>query len=299
MKPVMHALHTLKPQLKTRIRTVLATLLAAAGLAAGTAVVAILGGWYDVAALGPHWQPVFSVIELAMRRSVRYHASGIAAPPRTGAMARRGLAVYRERCLVCHGAPGVAPDAAGLAMQPQPGPLVHMTQRWQANELYWIIQNGVKMSGMPAWRQHLSAGDMWALVAFIEQLPGLSPRDYAALAAATPPSSALPALEPPHFQLPYTHMPASAERGKLALAQYGCQSCHVIPGITGSQVDVGPRLDSLPGQRYIAGRLPNDAASLAHWLRHPQQVKPGSAMPDLGVSARDADDMAAYLLSQP
>jgi cytochrome c1 len=46
----------------------------------------------------------------------------------------------------------------------------------------------------------------------------------------------------------------------------------------------------------LAGRLPNGPENLERWLRGPQAVKPGSAMPDLGVTERDARDIAAYLL---
>ena len=52
------------------------------------------------------------------------------------------------------------------------------------------------------------------------------------------------------------------------------------------------------GQRtLIAGTLANTPANLARWLTDTQQVKPGTAMPQLGVTQRDAQDMAAYLAS--
>ena len=71
----------------------------------------------------------------------------------------------------------------------------------------------------------------------------------------------------------------------------------MIPGITGSTVHVGPPLDKLAQRRYLAGRLPNTEAHLQQWIRDPQAIKPLTAMPDLGVGADDARDMAAYLLS--
>jgi cytochrome c2 len=88
-----------------------------------------------------------------------------------------------------------------------------------------------------------------------------------------------------------------AGRGKVALGQYGCRACHMIPGVTGSKVYVGRPLEDLAKRRFIAGTLPNDQANLVRWIRDPQAIDPGTAMPKLGVSERDALDMSAYLLA--
>jgi cytochrome c1 len=88
------------------------------------------------------------------------------------------------------------------------------------------------------------------------------------------------------------------ERGKLALAQYACRACHVIPGVTGSDVYVGRPLEGLARRSFIAGNLPTSQANLVRWIRDPQAIDPRTAMPNLGVSERDARDISAYLLSQ-
>lgn len=88
------------------------------------------------------------------------------------------------------------------------------------------------------------------------------------------------------------------ERGKVALTQYACHSCHIVPNIPGSKVYVGRPLDDMAERRYIAGKLPNTQANLVRWLMDPQAIDPGNAMPNLGVSERDAVDISAYLLSQ-
>jgi cytochrome c2 len=87
------------------------------------------------------------------------------------------------------------------------------------------------------------------------------------------------------------------ERGKLALSQYACQACHIIPGVTGSRVYVGRPLDDLAKRRFIAGTLANDQANLMRWIRDPQSIQAHTAMPSMGVSEQDALDMSAYLLS--
>jgi cytochrome c len=86
-----------------------------------------------------------------------------------------------------------------------------------------------------------------------------------------------------------------ARRGIVALRQYGCATCHRIPGVTGADTPVGPPLAHMATRSFIAGLAANNAGNLVRWLRSPQMLHPGSAMPDLGVTERDARDMAAYL----
>ena len=86
-------------------------------------------------------------------------------------------------------------------------------------------------------------------------------------------------------------------RGKIALTQYACQSCHLIPGVPGSKVYVGRPLSEMGQRKVLAGAVPNDQAGLMRWIRDPQSIDPHTAMPNMGVSERDARDMSAYLLS--
>jgi cytochrome c len=86
-----------------------------------------------------------------------------------------------------------------------------------------------------------------------------------------------------------------AERGRAAIARYSCGACHQIAGVSGASGRVGPRLDHIGEQTIIAGRLPNIPDSLVHWIRDPQAIAPGNAMPTLGISDATARDIAAYL----
>ena len=87
------------------------------------------------------------------------------------------------------------------------------------------------------------------------------------------------------------------DRGARLISDYGCGSCHVVPGVKDADGLVGPPLTSFGRRSYIAGQLPNNADNLQRWIRDPQEVEPGTAMPDLGVSTVDARDIAAYLLT--
>lgn len=87
----------------------------------------------------------------------------------------------------------------------------------------------------------------------------------------------------------------AAQRGRVALHQHACHSCHVIPGVVGSDRQVGPPLAGFARRTLIAGRLPNTRDNLVAWIREPQRIDPASAMPSMSVSPADAQDMAAYL----
>ncbi len=87
----------------------------------------------------------------------------------------------------------------------------------------------------------------------------------------------------------------ASKRGRDHMQYYGCGSCHTIPGVPGAHATVGPPLDRMGVHTYIAGTLPNSPQHLASWIQHPQQVHPGTAMPELGVTSMDAHDIAQYL----
>ena len=68
-------------------------------------------------------------------------------------------------------------------------------------------------------------------------------------------------------------------------------------GIDGADGKIGPPLVDFADRRLIAGRLPNTLPNLLRWLEHPQQVAPGTVMPDLEIEEPQARDLAAYLYS--
>lgn len=101
--------------------------------------------------------------------------------------------------------------------------------------------------------------------------------------------------EPPQWSVAV----ADTQRGRVLIRSYGCGSCHVVPGVPNASGRVGPRLDSMRTQVYVAGMLPTSPQSLAVWIQDPQQINPKTAMPDLNVGEEDARDIAGYLLSLP
>ena len=88
---------------------------------------------------------------------------------------------------------------------------------------------------------------------------------------------------------------ASAERGREAIRRHGCVACHTIPGISGPQSNVGPPLEGIARRAYIGGVVPNLPSEMIRWLVDPPRVDPLTAMPAMGISSAEAQDIAAYL----
>jgi cytochrome c1 len=83
--------------------------------------------------------------------------------------------------------------------------------------------------------------------------------------------------------------------GKVVMLRQACGSCHQIPGFLWADGVAGPPLAGIARRAVIAGVLPNTSDNMVRWLRFPQAVAPGNAMPDMGLSEADARDVAAYL----
>ncbi|MEU4481202.1 c-type cytochrome [Micromonospora sp. NPDC023966] len=120
---------------------------------------------------------------------------------------------------------------------------------------------------------------LWMLATVLAALPVVAATGCASTSPPPPPESRV----------------GRPDRGAKLIAQYGCGSCHTIPGVDRAGGLVGPPLTRFGARSYIAGELPNNADNLRRWITDPQAVEPGTAMPNLGVSAIDAQDIAAYL----
>jgi cytochrome c len=83
--------------------------------------------------------------------------------------------------------------------------------------------------------------------------------------------------------------------GKSAIQQYGCGSCHTIPGIYGADGLVGPSLEKVAMRTYIGGVLANNGTNLIRWILDPPSIDNKTAMPNNHVTTNDAHNIAAYL----
>lgn len=160
----------------------LAGILATLGIAVMVWLVIAYTGIYNVAATDEHSDPMRWTLETTMKRSVAYRAvdADLADTATPGMMAEGGSA-YGEYCAHCHGGPGAEAAEWTKGMRPQPPALVEEAGEWTPGELHWIIENGIKMTGMPAFGPYHEPAEIRALAVFVSRLPGLSAEDYAGL----------------------------------------------------------------------------------------------------------------------
>jgi cytochrome c len=83
--------------------------------------------------------------------------------------------------------------------------------------------------------------------------------------------------------------------GVAAISRYGCGTCHIIPGISAAAGRAGPSLAGMGSRVYIAGMLRNTPPNMIRWLEDPQAINSKTVMPNLGVTPKDAADIAGYL----
>ena len=139
-------------------------------------------GAYNVAASDPHADAVRWTFDTTMRRSVAGRAGGAELPEEFSQdLIARGAEHYAKSCAHCHGTPGGEPAEWSRGMRPEPPHLTEAATKWSAQEIHWIVSNGIKMTGMPAFGEHHSPEETVAITAFVTQLPGLSADDYRTL----------------------------------------------------------------------------------------------------------------------
>ena len=182
------------------MRTILATTLVIVLVQVLGTAAAIYSGVFNVAATDAHWSLTQAVIDVARTRSIKARAAGIVPPVNLADHKRvvAGTSHFSEHCVSCHSAPGVQSGELAKGMYPQPPVLTDSAKQYSPGELFWIIQNGIKMSGMPSW-PGLSDDDLWNIIAFLQKLPALSEQDYGNLVkgAIAPGGYATPGGAPP------------------------------------------------------------------------------------------------------
>src|SRR5437016_332023 len=128
-------------------------------------------GAYNVAANVPDAGIVKWLLSTNMQRSVMSHAQPISAPAQlTDQQARDGLRIYKDTCIYCHGAPGKDPGDIGKGLNPEPPYLPDTVARWSSAQLFWIIKNGIKMTGMASYGAVHKDDEIWSLDAFVQRL---------------------------------------------------------------------------------------------------------------------------------
>ena len=168
------------------MRTIIGTIVVLVFLGVAGAAAFVYAGVFNVAATDQHSTFVYAILENARIRSIKAHAAGIAPPSDLDSQARvvDGTSHFAEHCSSCHSAPGVEASDMADGMYPKPPVLTDVTRRYTPGELFWILKNGIKMSGMPSWADH-GDDELWNTVAFMERLPEMSEQDYGKLVMAS------------------------------------------------------------------------------------------------------------------
>lgn len=146
----------------------------------------VYSGIYSVAATDPHWPLTYRILETMRIQSIKAHADGIKVPPELDNPDKLPMGVehFSAHCAVCHGGPGVPKGDIGKGLYPEPPDLAHTATHLSDAEMFWVIKNGIKMTGMPSWADH-SDEEIWATVAFLKKLPGMTSEEYGKLIMAT------------------------------------------------------------------------------------------------------------------
>ena len=141
----------------------------------------IKSGIYDVGAARPHTKLTEWMTHETMIHSVRRHAAAEVDPPAsfTRAEAAAGFCEYESHCVACHGASAIPRERWVSGQEPAPPYLLDAPRRFDRAELFWIVDHGIKMTGMPAWRGTMTEQEMWNTVAFLEGMPKMNAQDYA------------------------------------------------------------------------------------------------------------------------
>lgn len=153
-----------------------AVILAVLGLAGFLAVVS---GIVPIKASSGHWAITAWFLNFSMSRSVSTHSIGTKVPPLDEPkLVLKGAGHFETGCSPCHGNPELPHPRIAQHMTPHPPYLPPKISEWEPEELFYIVKHGVKFTGMPAFPSQQRDDEVWAMVAFLLELPELDAAGY-------------------------------------------------------------------------------------------------------------------------
>ncbi|MFK5894995.1 MAG: cytochrome c [Pseudomonadota bacterium] len=136
-------------------------------------------GLYNVAAKDKHFSITTRLLELVRTRSIIARTSEINVPDLTNVtQIENGAKNYAQMCTGCHLAPGMEVTELNQGLYPRPPVFSNKDYKNKPAVQFWVIQNGLKMTGMPSWSPPHSDEQIWAMVAFINKSKDISPVEY-------------------------------------------------------------------------------------------------------------------------
>lgn len=252
-----------KKNRRLRIRLLLRHALLVLVLLGAGGLMFVAAGLAPIAADAGHWPITRVLLHSAMSRAVEVRAMKLKAPPLDDpALLQKGAGHYATECMDCHGAPGVPRRHMVRQMLPTPPFLPEKLGRMTPEELFWVVDHGIKYTAMPAWGTRGRGDEVWAMVAFLEQVQGMSPQRFRELA----------------------YGPDGDDDSVLG----DCARCHGLDG-AGRGTDAFPRLAGLD-EAYLLASL----EAFASGKRHSGIMQPVAADFDAG----DLRAMARHYANQ-
>jgi mono/diheme cytochrome c family protein len=139
----------------------------------------VYSGWYNISAMNEESGFMKWVFNTTKENSIDFRLNEISVPDLNDSMMiKEGFVHYNEMCVSCHGAPGKEETELSKGLNPSPPYLADESEEMNPKKLFWITKNGIRMTGMPAWGKTHSDEQIWAIVAFIKQLSGMTAEEY-------------------------------------------------------------------------------------------------------------------------
>jgi mono/diheme cytochrome c family protein len=153
-------------------------------IAAGA--VFVWSGSYNVAASVPHLEVTHWFLGKVRDQSISAHSKRISIPSLNDPkLIDIGFKNYHGMCQLCHNAPGYSRTEIAKGLNPNPPEFIQKDIKWRNDaELYWVVKNGIKMTGMPAFGLTHSEDELWGIVTFLRRLPELQAEEYKTMVKA-------------------------------------------------------------------------------------------------------------------
>jgi cytochrome c553 len=253
--------------------------LAMAAAVAVVLVLVVLTGAIPIQASSGHWRVTSWVLDLIKRRSVHTYSRSIEVPALDHpALGVRGAAHYERSCRACHGSPAAARPPVVMKMTPHPPFLPERMDRWDDAELFQIVKHGLKFTGMPSWPAPKRNDEIWAVVAFLRQLPRLSAAEYWRLAVGEPRH---PGASPPIVEMCAACHGQDGRGRAAAFPAIAGQNAPYLRGALDAYA-TGPRHSGIMGP--IAAAL--DAGTREALIEYYAQLPPASPRGETGGAER-------------
>jgi len=143
----------------------------------------ISSGAYDISQLSHHNALTKSIIRTTKHSSIDKRMKEVVVPGNLNdpELLATGFQHYNEMCVSCHGGPGVKPGEMAEGLYPKPPELYKHAEEDEAQEFFWIIKNGIKLTSMPAYEPTHDDAKIWAMTAFVtHKLPKMTSEEYRA-----------------------------------------------------------------------------------------------------------------------